>query len=36
MVAKLSSYDAATGGNVVNDVERQHDDFGLLSKEYQE
>ena len=30
------SYDAATSGNVVNDVELEYDDMGLLDKEYQE
>ncbi len=36
MVASITSYDAASSGNVVNEVEREYDDFGLLSKEYQE
>jgi len=36
MVAKVTSYEAATGGNVVNDVEREYDDFALLYREYQE
>jgi len=33
MVARVRSYDAATSGSVVNEVERVYDDFGLLSKE---
>ena len=36
MVAKVTSYDAATGGNAVDQVVREYDTFGQLSKEYQE
>ena len=36
MVAKLTSYDAAAGGNVVNEVLRQYDALGRPVREYQE
>ena len=36
MVETLTSYDAASSGNVVNEVLFEYDDAGLLSKEYQE
>jgi len=36
MVASITSYDATTGGNAVNQVLREYNDFGLLEKEYQE
>ncbi len=32
----VTSYDAATGGNVVNQVEYAYNDAGLVSREYQE
>ena len=33
---KVSSYDAATAGNVVNEVLREYNDLEMLTKEYQE
>ena len=36
MVASITSYDASSGGNAVNQIQREYDDFGLLEKEYQE
>jgi YD repeat-containing protein len=36
MVTELTSYDAASAGNVVNQVVFEHDDSELLVKEYQE
>jgi len=36
MVASVTSYDATTGGNVVNQVVREYNDFGQLAVEYQE
>ena len=36
MVAKVTSYDAATIGNAVNQVVFDYDEHGLLTKEYQE
>ena len=36
MVASITSFDATTGGNAVNQVLREYDDWGLLDKEYQE
>jgi len=35
-VKETVSYDAATAGNVVNEVERQYGDLGRFAKEYQE
>ena len=32
MVASITSYDATTGGNAVNQVLREYNDFGLLEK----
>jgi len=36
MVASVTSYDAVTAGNVVNEVELEYNEFGLPTKEYQE
>ncbi|MDZ7620794.1 MAG: RHS repeat-associated core domain-containing protein [Patescibacteria group bacterium] len=36
MVASITSFDATTGGNAVNQILREYDDWGLLTKEYQE
>ena len=35
-VHKMTSYDAATGGTVVNQVQREYNDFNQLSSEYQQ
>ena len=35
-VEKLTSYDAASGGTVVNEVQRAYNGLGQLTKEYQE
>jgi len=32
MVASVTSYDATTGGNAVNQVLPEYNDFGLLEK----
>ncbi|HAU39159.1 MAG TPA: hypothetical protein DCX07_15770 [Phycisphaerales bacterium] len=32
---KVTSYDAASGGNVVNEVKRHYDDWGAVSRSYQ-
>ncbi|MFO7902700.1 MAG: hypothetical protein R6U98_08570 [Pirellulaceae bacterium] len=36
MVSEITSYDATSSGNTVNQVVREYDDFGQLDKEYQE
>ncbi|MFZ5832820.1 MAG: hypothetical protein ACOY3P_22265 [Planctomycetota bacterium] len=36
MVEKITSYDAASGGNAVNEVLFEYDSLGLVTKEYQE
>ena len=36
MVDQITSYDAATAGNKLNEVVREYNDFGQLSKDYQE
>ena len=35
-VHKMTSYDAASGGTVVNQVQREYNDFNQLSSEYQQ